>query len=153
MNQTPEMTQKGTNFTAAQTGPFDALSRFVFHHPVANRDVEGKLFLKEALELTGMEVSLNQIPPGVAVPFLHKHKQNEELYIFVKGTGRFLVDGEAIDVRPGTVVRVSPQGERAWRNDSKTEELHYIVVQARAGTMQDTTISDGERVANPPRWP
>jgi len=153
MNQTPEDRLTGKNYTAAQAGPFEELGRFAFPHPRLQKEVEGKLFLKEALDLTSMEVSLNKIPPRVFVPFLHKHKENEELYIFGKGTGRMLVDGEAIPVRPGTVVRVAPEGERAWRNDSETEELHYIVIQARAGSMPVHTIEDGQRIEGHPRWP
>jgi mannose-6-phosphate isomerase-like protein (cupin superfamily) len=79
-------------------------------------------------------------------------RPSEELYIFVKGQGQLLVDGEALDVREGTVVRISPEGARAWRNTS-SEDLYYIVVQARAGTLANGTITDGVEVPGEPRWP
>lgn len=152
MNQTPTETVAGRNFTAAQAGSFEALNAFSFPHPAFSREIEGKLFLKEALGLTGMEVSLNKLPPRAFVPFLHKHRQNEELYVFVRGQGEMLVDGEVVPVREGTVVRVAPDGARAWRNVSETEDLYYLVIQARSGTMPAGAISDGERLEGRPRF-
>ena len=35
----------------------------------------GKVFLKDALGLTGCEISINVVPKGFKVPFNHKHKQ------------------------------------------------------------------------------
>ena len=40
---------------------------------------EGRVELHEALGLTGAEVSINQLPAGAGVPFVHSHKQNEEI--------------------------------------------------------------------------
>ena len=36
--------------------------------------------LKEALGLSGCELSINELPANASVPFVHSHKQNEELY-------------------------------------------------------------------------
>ena len=41
---------------------------------------EARAELHEALGLTGAEVSINQLPAGAGVPFVHAHKQNEEIY-------------------------------------------------------------------------
>lgn len=38
--------------------------------------------LHELLSLTGTEVSINNLPAGVSIPFVHAHTNNEELYIF-----------------------------------------------------------------------
>lgn len=151
MNQTLKETRSGKNYTAAQTGEFERLGQFTLPHPALPREVEGKLFLKEALGLTGMEVSLNKLPARTFVPFAHKHRQNEELYVFVRGRGEFMVDGEIIPVREGTVIRVAPEGARAWRNSSD-EDLYYLVIQARAGTMPVGSIHDGETLEGRPRW-
>ena len=37
----------------------------------------GRSELHNALALTGCEVSCNNLPAGVAVPFVHSHKNNE----------------------------------------------------------------------------
>ena len=58
----------------------------------------GKLFLRNLLGSAGLEMSLNVVPPGKGIPFLHRHQQNDEVYVVVGGRGQFLVDGECIDV-------------------------------------------------------
>lgn len=151
MNQTPPEIKKGANYSAAQTGPLEKLGTYSFKHPLAAKDIEGKLFLKEALGMTGMEVSLNKLPARAFVPFFHKHRENEELYVFVKGRGEFMVDGEIIPVSEGTVIHVAPGGSRTWRNHSQ-EDLYYLVIQAKAGTMPAGTIEDGELLPDRVRW-
>jgi len=86
------------------------------------------------------------------MPFYHRHREHEELYIFLKGRGQFMVDGSVVDVQEGSVIRVAPEGVRTWRNHSQ-EDLYYIVIQAKAGTLQSGTIEDG--VVSPERvsWP
>ena len=140
----------GQNFSAAQAGPWQTMGQHAFSHPVMGK-VPGKLFLKEPLQLTGLEVSLGVIPPGRGTPFLHAHRQNEELYLFVRGRGQMLVDGEIVEVSEGTAVRVAPAGARAWRNIG-TEDLHYIVIQARANTLEQGTTTDGYPIDGTPAW-
>jgi mannose-6-phosphate isomerase-like protein (cupin superfamily) len=101
-----------------------------------------KVFLKDTLQLTGMEVSLNRVPPGEGSPYRHKHKQNEELFIFVKGSGQLQVDGKIINVQEGTSIRVAPDGVRAIRNNS-FEDLYYICIQAKEGSLTVYTKTDG----------
>ena len=38
--------------------------------------------LHDSLSLTGAEISVNNLPAGAGVPFVHSHKKNEEIYIF-----------------------------------------------------------------------
>lgn len=64
------------------------LFQYELTHPRVSHKLRRKLFLREILGLTGMQVSINRCPAGRAVPFSHQHKQNEELYIFIKGSGR-----------------------------------------------------------------
>lgn len=142
---------RSKTWSALDAGDMQGWDRFAFPHPLLGRDVEGKLFLKEPLGLTGMEVSLNKLPARTMVPFFHRHKRNEELYVFLKGRGEFQIDGEVVPVREGTVIRVAPEAARTWRNHS-TEDLYYIVVQAPAGGLEAGTASDGEYLEGRPRW-
>ena len=41
---------------------------------------ENRIELHEKLSLTGAEISLNELPAGASVPFVHSHKENEEIY-------------------------------------------------------------------------
>ena len=112
----------------------------------------GKVFLKELLGLTGMEISFGVLPAHKSVPFLHKHRENEEVYLFLKGRGQMLIDGEVLDVEEGTAVRVSPDGARSWRNTS-SEDLFYVVIQAKEGSLTAWTLSDGVDVPGKVEWP
>lgn len=140
----------GRNFSLFNAGDWKDLGQHGFIHPLLGK-VWGKLFLKDRLKLTGMEVSFGVLRPGHGLPFLHSHRQNEELYIFVHGKGQLQVDGEVLEVREGTAVRVAPDGARAWRNNS-TGDLHYIVIQAKAGSLETGTITDGKEVPGAPDW-
>jgi mannose-6-phosphate isomerase-like protein (cupin superfamily) len=110
-----------------------------------------KVFLKDSMQLTGMEVSLNRVPAGQGSPYRHKHKENEELYIFVQGSGQFQVDGRIMDVRAGTCIRVAPEGDRAIRNHS-SEDLYYICIQAKERSLTQYTATDGMITSPTVQW-
>ena len=95
----------------------------------------------ETLSLTSNEMSFNYLPAGKFVPFVHSHKLNEEVYIILSGTGKFAVDGEEFNIREGSVIRVSPAGERAIT--AGNEDLVYICVQAQDGSLTQSTNDDG----------
>jgi len=51
---------------------------------------EARTELHDQLGLTGAEVSINNLPQGVSVPFVHSHKKNEEIYVVLSGKGNML---------------------------------------------------------------
>jgi mannose-6-phosphate isomerase-like protein (cupin superfamily) len=141
-----------SNYAQFQAGDLSSWAGWQITLPaLRNRPVSGKLFLREHLGLTGMEVSLNSLPPSAAVPFLHTHREHEELYVFLAGHGEFQVDGEHFEVRPGSSVRVAPNGQRSWRNTG-SEPLIYMVVQAKANSVDCEPTSDGVPVPNVRPW-
>ncbi len=143
--------KNGSNYDLIHAGKFNDLIQYSLPHPLRPDPVLGKLFLKDHLNLTGMQVSLNKLPAHISVPFYHKHKANEELYIFIKGKGQIQIDGDSIDVEEGTCVRVSPAGERTWRNNSD-EDLFYIVIQAKVASLDADTFEDGVAGERPVSW-
>ena len=80
------------------------------------------------------EVSFQILHPKFDMPFLHIHKNHEEMYIFLKGEGQFQVDGSVFDIMEGSIIRIAPKGSRAWRNNSD-EPMIFICIQSMAGTM------------------
>jgi len=132
------MTDRANNFTAAHIGPLESLADHEF------RGLKGKRFVGRELGLTGCEVSLNRLPAGKAMPFVHAHTKNEEFYIVLRGSGTFFVDGEEFTVQEGSLVRVAPQGERSWK--AGDEDLYFICIQAEAGSLAQATLEDGFRV-------
>ena len=68
----------------------------------------GRTELHDKLGLTGAEISVNTLPAGSSVPFVHFHRQNEEIYAVLEGKGKAVIDGESIDLKAGDWLRVSP---------------------------------------------
>ncbi len=101
----------------------------------------GKAFLHDVLGLTSCEISVNSMPKEVKLPFNHKHKQNEEIYIFIKGEGTMTLDNETIQVKEGSCVKVLPDASRTM--ESKTD-LQYICIQAKVGSLEQFGFGDGE---------
>lgn len=112
--------------------------------------IYGKYFIRNELGLTGCEASLNCIPAGKGVPFVHAHKKNEELYIVLRGSGIFYVDGEEFPIQEGSLIRVAPAGERALMAGSS--DMYYICIQAEAGSLTQATLEDGIKVATKLSW-
>jgi mannose-6-phosphate isomerase-like protein (cupin superfamily) len=152
MTQVSPIVKTGQNFAVADLGLFSKLRQFTFESSETPLKLEGKVFLKQILNLSSAEVSFNNLPPNKSVLFYHKHRLNEEIYIFVRGNGEFQVDDRVFSVGEGTVVRVDPEGERCMRNTSDTEDLCWIVIQSRAGSYPDHTIQDGFGVQKKVSW-
>jgi mannose-6-phosphate isomerase-like protein (cupin superfamily) len=142
---------RGTNFTCFHAGPKEAWAQYRLEPSEVPLPARGKLFLRDVLGSAGLEISLNVVPPGKGMPFLHKHQQNEEVYVVVGGRGQFLVDGECIDVEEGSVLRISPPGARAWRNNSDLP-LYFLCIQYRADGVIQGGTNDGQKVEGTPPW-
>ena len=152
MNQSSPALTQGENFAVADLGAFSQLGQYSFGIPGKSFKFKGKVFLKELLNLTSAEISLNNLQPQQSIPFYHKHRLNEEIYIFVGGEGEFQVDSNILPLKEGTIVRVDPQGERCLRNTLDTVALTWIVVQSRADSHPENTIQDGFRVKKQVNW-
>ena len=113
--------------------------------------LKDKFFAKDALGLTGMEISINRQPAGTGVPFVHIHQQNEEVYIVVSGTGIFFVDSKELPLTAGSLIRVAPGAERSLSAGSE-EDLCYICVQAKAGSLEQFTMSDAKLAPTKTSW-
>ena len=142
--------RKGTNFTVYETGAKKDWPDRTVNLP--GLTIPGKHFLKEMLGLTSCEISINSTAAGNGMPIYHNHQQNEEIYIFIQGTGQVQIDGEVIDVQEGTIVRIAPNGERIWRNNSK-EPLQYIIIQARENSLAQYGLEDATVPEKSACWP
>ena len=98
--------------------------------------------LHDALGLTGADVSINTLPAGVAVPFVHEHQHNEELYGVLEGSGEFYLDGEVIKIQVGDWIRVLPKCHRAIRSSDKSA-LRFICIQTKVNSLEGFTMGDG----------
>ena len=132
-----------SNYQMQDFGKMSDMDQYVFAPEGVPLTIPGKLFLGEKLGLTSMEVSINKDAPGQGMPFFHRHKDNEETYIFISGQGEMIIDNERFDVEEGSVVSVQPKADRTWRNTGDTDLL-YIVVQAAKNSLKASGITDGD---------
>jgi mannose-6-phosphate isomerase-like protein (cupin superfamily) len=124
------------NYQVFQTGPLSAITRAVLH---------------QSLNLTGSEISINQFKPGTGYPFVHAHKRNEEVYIFIGGSGTAYIDGEEFPVREGDAIRIDPGGKRCFKADTSSP-LFYICVQTEKNSLIQHTRPDGILCREKPSW-
>lgn len=104
---------------------------------------EGKQFVKDATGATSCEISFGSLPTGVAVPFFHSHKDNEENYIILSGEGKFQVNDTVFDIAEGSVIRVSTNCDRNLKCTSVTP-MTYVCIQAKEGSLGGYTMTDAE---------
>jgi mannose-6-phosphate isomerase-like protein (cupin superfamily) len=50
--------------------------------------------------------------PGKRQPFAHRHREAEEIYVVLSGSGRMKLDDELIEVKPLDAVRIGPSVTR-----------------------------------------
>jgi len=139
------------NYQIENIGNFSDVNQYVFAPENVPIVINGKVFLKEKLGLTSMEISINKNLPGTGMNFLHKHKLNEEVYIFISGQGEMIIDGEQFKVKEGSIVSVKPEASRSWWNTGN-EELNYIVIQAPMNGQNQSTLEDGELLEGSVPW-
>ena len=97
--------------------------------------------LHDKLRLTGAEISINTISTGECVPFLHSHKQNEEIYYILSGSGKVIIDNEEINLVTGDWLRISPIAERQFFA-SKDNPISYICIQTKENSLEGFTTND-----------
>jgi mannose-6-phosphate isomerase-like protein (cupin superfamily) len=80
------------------------------------------------LELQRSGLSYQRVPPDVRFPFGHTHREQEEIYVVVRGGGRMKLDDEIVDVEEWDAVRVPPG---TWRGyEAGPEGLEILVIAA-----------------------
>ena len=82
--------------------------------------------------------------PGVRSASSHRHREQEEAYVVVSGSGRVRLDDEVRDVAKWDVIRVAPEVVRAF--EAGPEGLEIIAI---GGPKPEG--GDGELVDTP--WP
>ena len=102
---------------------------------------EGRVELHEALSLTGAEISINKLPAGASVPFVHSHKTNEEVYGIISGKGKVIIDGEEIALNAGDWVRISPAAKRQFFA-AEDEGISYVCIQTKENSLESFTADD-----------
>lgn len=80
-------------------------------------------FAKTALEMSKGGIGLERLTAGFRMPFGHKHREQEEVYVIVSGGGRLKLDDEIIDVKQWDAIRVAGDTMRAFEAGDAGLEL------------------------------
>ena len=103
---------------------------------------EGR-FGRKHLDSEHLGVSYFRYSPGVRSPVAHSHREQEEAYVVVGGSGRIRLDDEVLPVRRWDVVRVSAPTVRAF--EAGEEGLEVIAVGS-------DRPEGGDGVTSPDAW-
>ena len=101
-------------------------------------------FARRHLDSEHLGVSRFRYEPGYRGSTGHRHREQEEAYVVIGGSGRILLDDEVRDLRRWDVVRVSPSVVRAFEAGSDGLEVIAVGADRPEG-------GDGERAEV--RWP
>jgi quercetin dioxygenase-like cupin family protein len=75
--------------------------------------LEGR-FGRKHMDSRDLGVSLFRYEPNLRSPMAHSHREQEEAYVVVAGSGRLLLDDEVLELVQWDLVRVAPEVVRAF---------------------------------------
>jgi len=94
-----------------------------------NFGLGGKLEARMArvpLQLEQSGVSYQRLSPGFRLPFAHRHKNQEEVYVLISGSARAKVGDEIVELRPFDALRVHKDTTRGFEAGPDGAELIAI---------------------------
>ena len=71
-------------------------------------------FARKHLDSDHLGVSYFRYDPNFRTPFGHRHREQEEAYVVVAGSGRAKLDDEVIELSEWDVLRVAPEVVRSF---------------------------------------
>ena len=93
-------------------------------------------FAREALRSRELGVSRFTYEPGVRMPWGHRHREQEEVYVVVGGSGRAKLDDEIIELKVSDVLRVAPAVIRSF--EAGPDGMDVICIGGRKPAGGDT---------------
>jgi mannose-6-phosphate isomerase-like protein (cupin superfamily) len=106
-------------------------------------DLEAR-FGRKHLDSEHLGVSYFRYGPGIRSPMGHSHREQEEAYVVVAGSGQIRLDDEIVELSTWDVVRVAPAVVRGFEGGPDGLELIAVGADRPEG-------GDGVRVAD--WWP
>jgi uncharacterized cupin superfamily protein len=109
-----------------------------------NFGLEENLEFRMARVALGMEnsgLSYLRVAPGFRLPFGHKHKNQEEVYVLVSGGARIKIEDEVEDIKQWDAVRVHKDPMRSI--EAGDEGAEFLVVGAPSTGPGDADVVRG----------
>ena len=101
-------------------------------------------FSRKYLDSDELGVTLMRFAANLTATDGHHHKEQEEAYVVVGGSGRIRLDDEVLELKQFDVVRVAPHVVRAFETGPEGLEIIAVGGQKPEG---------GDGVRDPDRWP
>jgi mannose-6-phosphate isomerase-like protein (cupin superfamily) len=87
--------------------------------------LEGR-FARKHLQSRDLGISHFRYAPNLRSPMAHSHREQEEAYVVVSGSGRVLLDDELVELAQWDVLRLAPEVVRAFEAGPDGLELIAI---------------------------
>ena len=98
-------------------------------------------FARRSLQSATVGVGRETLAPGFRIPFGHMHRDQEEVYVVLRGSGRMKIGDEVIELAEGDLVRVAPG---VWRcTEAGPGGLEILAVGAPIAEENDSVIEQG----------
>jgi quercetin dioxygenase-like cupin family protein len=105
--------------------------------------IEGR-FGRKHMDSRELGVSHFRYAPNLRSPMAHSHREQEEAYVIVAGSGRVLLDDEVRELRQWDLLRVAPAVVRAF--EAGPDGMDIVAV---GGSRPE----DGDGVMGAAEWP
>ncbi len=105
--------------------------------------IEGR-FARKHLDSRDLGISHFRYAANLRSPMAHSHREQEEAYVVVSGSGQVLLDDEVHELRQWDVLRVAPEVVRAF--EAGPDGLEILAV---GGPKPE----DGDGVMGEASWP
>lgn len=98
-------------------------------------------FATSELEFEKGGLAYERLAPNFRIPFGHKQREQEEVYVLVNGSGRVKLDDEIVELKQWDAVRVSREVMRNF--EAGPEGAEIIVFGAPRTESQDAEMTPG----------
>lgn len=95
-------------------------------------------FARVPLEAELIGITYQRIAPNFRLPWGHKHKTQEEVFVVVSGSARVNVDGDVHELKPWDAVRVHKDTMRSF--EAGPEGVELLAVGAPGGPGDAQTV-------------
>jgi mannose-6-phosphate isomerase-like protein (cupin superfamily) len=101
----------------------------------------GKLearFARKALDAKNVGISYQRLQPNTRIPFAHRHKTQEEIYVVLSGSGRAKLEDEIVELRAWDALRVDKETTRGF--ESGPDGMELLAIGAPVGEGNDAEM-------------
>ena len=96
-----------------------------------------------ALGLEQLGLSLQRLGPGFRLPWGHRHRTQEEVYVVLSGSIRANLEGEIVELGPWDALRVPAATMRGFEGGPEGGELLVVGAPARGKPSEDVELEQG----------